>query len=226
VVYASAGCVLAPKSNGGGPVVEDDVVPLDLDSPYQISKLAGEMYALWYRRSHGLPVVRARFQNVYGPGEVLGAGRWRGTPATVWRNVTPTFVYRGLKGSPLRLHGDGSATRDFVHVDDVVEGLVRCATVPGIEGEALNLASGVETPIAELARSVNALTGNPAGIELVETRSWDRSQQRVGSTSKARERLGFEARVRLAEGLEGTVAWTRANLERIERCIERHRQHL
>ena len=51
--------------------------------------------------AHGLPTVRARFQNVYGPGEILGAGRWRGTPATVWRNVTPTFVYRALKGMPL-----------------------------------------------------------------------------------------------------------------------------
>ena len=80
---------------------EDGPVPLDLDSPYQISKVVGEFYSVYYHRRHGLPTVRARFQNVYGPGEILGAGRWRGTPATVWRNVTPTFVYRALKGLPL-----------------------------------------------------------------------------------------------------------------------------
>ena len=72
---------------------------------------------------------RARFQNVYGPREILGAGRWRGTPATVWRNVAPTFVYRALKGMPLELDNGGQATRDFVFVGDVVEGLIRCAEV-------------------------------------------------------------------------------------------------
>jgi nucleoside-diphosphate-sugar epimerase len=222
VVYASAGCVLAK----GGDGTETEVAPLDLDSPYQISKLAGEMYALHYHRTHGLPVARARFQNVYGPGEVLGAGRWRGTPATVWRNVTPTFVYRALKGLPLRVHGDGSATRDFVHVDDVVEGLVLLARTPGTAGEAFNLASGVETSIGELAETVLALTATGAAIESEPVREWDRSHQRVGSTAKSRERLGFEARVSLSDGLAQTVDWTRANLARIERCVERHRERL
>jgi nucleoside-diphosphate-sugar epimerase len=218
VVYASAGCVLAK----GGDGTEVDAAPLDLDSPYQISKLAGEMYALFYGRQHGLPVVRARFQNVYGPGEVLGAGQWRGTPATIWRNVTPTFVWRALQGEPLRVHGDGSATRDFVHVSDVVDGLLRCARTPGAEGEAFNLASGVETSIRALAETVNELTGNEAGIEEIPERDWDRSLHRVGSTVKSRERLGFEARVGVREGLAGTIEWTRANAARIERCIERH----
>jgi nucleoside-diphosphate-sugar epimerase len=222
VVYASAGCVLAK----GGDGTEVDVAPLDLDSPYQISKLAGEMYALHYHRAHGLPVARARFQNVYGPGEVLGAGRWRGTPATVWRNVTPTFVYRALKGLPLRVHGDGSATRDFVHVGDVVHGLALLARTPGTEGEAFNLASGVETSIRELAEAVTDLAGSGVAIESEPARDWDRSLHRVGSTAKSRERLGFEARVPLREGLAGTIEWTRANLPRIERCIERHRERL
>ena len=221
VVYASAGCVLAK----GGDGTEVDVAPLDLDSPYQISKLAGEMYALHYHRTHGLPIVRARFQNVYGPGEVLGAGRWRGTPATVWRNVTPTFLYRALKGLPLRVHGDGSATRDFVHVDDVVEGLVLLARTPGTEGEAFNLASGVETSIRELAQTVLELVGGGT-VESEPVREWDRSLHRVGSTAKSRERLGFEAHVPLRAGLAGTIEWTRANLPRIERCIERHRERL
>ncbi len=75
---------------------------LDLDSPYQISKVVGEFYSDYYHHQHGLPTVQARFQNVYGPGEILGAGRWRGTSATVWRNVVPTFVYRALQGTAAR----------------------------------------------------------------------------------------------------------------------------
>src|SRR5205807_348154 len=96
----------------------------------------------------------ARFQNVYGPGEILGAGRWRGTPATVWRNVTPTFIYRGLKRMPLTVENQGVATRDFIFVDDIVRGLMLCATV-GVAGEVYNLANGTETSILELATTIN-----------------------------------------------------------------------
>ena len=126
VVYSASGCTLAPHEvyEGAEAVSEDGPVPLDLDSPYQISKVVGEFYSVYYHRQHGLPTVRARFQNVYGPGEVLGAGRWRGTPATVWRNVTPTFVYRAVKGLPLQLDNGGVASRDFVYVEDVERGLM------------------------------------------------------------------------------------------------------
>jgi UDP-glucose 4-epimerase len=227
VVYASTGCALAGKGEGPAePVAEDGPVPLDFDSPYQISKVAGEMYSLYYHRVHGLPVVRARFQNVYGPGEVLGAGRWRGTPATVWRNVVPTFVYRALKGLPLELHGGGTGTRDFVYVGDVAEGLIRCAVADGVEGDVLNLASGRETTVLELAEAVVRLAGSSSAIVPVGARDWDRSLHRVGSTEKARRVLGFEAGTPLETGLAATVEWTRASLDLIERCIGRHRERL
>lgn len=223
VVYASTGCALAARdTDQARPVEEDGPVPLDFDSPYQISKVTGEMYALWFHRARGLPVVRARFQNVYGPGEVLGAGRWRGTAATIWRNVVPSFVYRALRKQPLPVHGPARSTRDFIYVDDVVEGLLRCANATGVDGEAFNLASGVETSVVDLARYVNELTGNVAGIETVPARAWDRSLTRVGSTEKAAAQLGFQAGVPLGEGLARTVAWTSTNLDRIERCIRRH----
>src|SRR5439155_11021207 len=120
----------------------------------------------------------------------------------------------------------GSATRDFVYVGDVVEGLLRCAGPAAADGEAYNLASGVETSVLELAETVNELTGSDAGVEWLPQRGWDRSLHRVGSTAKSRERLGFEARVPLREGLAATIEWTRPNLGRIERCIERHAEHL
>jgi len=226
VVYAASGCTLAPHTcDHAEPVIEDGPVPLDLDSPYQISKVVGEFYSVYYHGRHSLPTVRARFQNVYGPGEILGAGQWRGTPATVWRNVIPTFIFRALRGMPLLVDDGGQATRDFIHVDDIVRGLLRCA-LAGQPGDVYNLASGVETSILDLATLVNRLTGNPAGTDLGPRRPWDRSGKRVGSTAKAKRALGFAAEVPLEEGLRTTIAWTREHLPLIEACIDRHRAQM
>jgi UDP-glucose 4-epimerase len=226
VVYASAGCTMARKVYGAAePTRENDPISLDLDSPYQISKIVGEMYGNYFHERAGLPVVHARFQNVYGPGEILGAGRWRGTAATVWRNVTPTFVYRAMTGMPLILENRGKSSRDFIYVDDIVDGLVRCAT-RGEPGEAYNLASGVETTIRELAEAINARLPRPAPIELAPRRTWDHSGNRLGSTVKAERELGFRARVPLATGIGRTVRWTQANLPVIQASIRRHQPRL
>jgi nucleoside-diphosphate-sugar epimerase len=223
LVYSASGCTLAPHEvyESAEPVTEDGGVALDLDSPYQISKVVGEFYSVYYNREHGLPTVRARFQNVYGPGEVLGAGRWRGTPATIWRNVTPTFVYRALKGLPLQLDNGGVASRDFVYVDDVARGLLACAE-RGTPGDVYNLASGVETTIRRLAELIVELSGSSSELEIAPRRPWDHSIMRFGSPEKARTELGFEAQTGLEGGLRHTIAWTRENLEFIERCIARH----
>lgn len=223
VIYAASGCTLAEHEvfEDPEPAREDGPVPLDLDSPYQISKVVGEFYSVYYHRQHGLPTVRARFQNVYGPREILGAGRWRGTPATVWRNVTPVFVYRALKGLPLRLDDGGEPSRDLIYVDDIVEGLFLCAH-RGAPGDVYNLAAGTDTTIRELAELVIAATGSSSELELAPRRPWDRSAKRLGSTVKARRTLGFAARTSLDDGLGKTIDWTRENLDRIDRCIERH----
>ena len=118
VVYASAGCTVAEKTFEGAEATQEDApVSLWLDSPYQISKIIGEYYSNYYFSRHGLPTVKARFQNVYGPGEVLGAGRWRGTVNTVWRNVTPTFIYKALNHEALPVENGGIASRDFIYVE-------------------------------------------------------------------------------------------------------------
>jgi UDP-glucose 4-epimerase len=227
VVYSASGCTLAPHEvyEGAEAVSEDGPVPLDLDSPYQISKVVGEFYSVYYARQHGLPTVRARFQNVYGPGEVLGAGRWRGTPATVWRNVTPTFVYRALKGLPLELDNGGVASRDFVYVEDVARGLAACAE-RGEPGDVYNLASGVETTIRRLAELIVELSGSTSELEIAPRRPWDHSILRFGSPHKARDELGFEASVPLEEGLRRTIEWTRDRLDWIDACIAKHEPRL
>jgi nucleoside-diphosphate-sugar epimerase len=222
VIYAASGCTLAPHTySHAQATTEDGPVPFELDSPYQISKVVGEFYSVYYHHQHKLPTVRARFQNVYGPGEILGAGRWRGTPATVWRNVTPTFIYRALKQLPLKVENQGLASRDFIYVEDIARGLMRCAT-DGKPGDVYNLASGAETSILELATLINRLTGNPSNIEFLPARAWDRSGKRFGSPEKAKREIGFEARVLLEEGLSKTVEWTRNNLPMIDLCIKKH----
>jgi UDP-glucose 4-epimerase len=223
VVYAASGCTLATHGvyDRAEPTTEDGDAPFDLDSPYQISKVVGEFYSVYYHHAHSLPTVRARFQNVYGPGEVLGAGAWRGTPATVWRNVTPTFVYRAIKGLPLVLENGGIASRDFIYVGDVVQGLIACAD-RGTPGDVYNLASGEEISIRRLAEVILELSNSESRLEIGPRRTWDRSMMRVGSTEKSRRELCFEASTPIEEGLRHTIAWTRENAERIDACIEKH----
>jgi len=123
-----------------------------------------------------------------------------------------------------RDHG-GVGSRDFIYVQDIVDGLILCA-VRGEPGGVYNLASGAETSILELASLVNELTGNPTPADVSPAREWDRSGRRFGSTEKARRELGFEAGVALREGLERTIAWMRENMELIDACVERHAQRM
>lgn len=222
VVYAAAGCAVAEKTfDDAKPTSEDAPVSLFHDSPYSISKLIGEMYGNYYFQKYSLPFVKARFQNVYGPREILGAGRWRGTVHTVWRNVIPTFIWKSIHGEALPLDNGGNASRDFIYVEDMARGLVACAE-KGEPGEAYNLASGVETTIGDLARTINILTGNTTPVDLRPARDWDRSGRRYGSTEKSREKLGFTANVDIEDGLFKTVEWTKVNLDVIRKTISNH----
>lgn len=218
-VYSSAGCTVAEKTYDDVDATDEDAeVSLYHDSPYQISKIIGEFYGNYYWMKYKLPFVKARFQNVYGPKEILGAGRWRGTPATVWRNVTPTFIWKALYSESLPLENEGKASRDFIYVTDIAEGLMRCA-LKGTTGEVYNLASGVETTIKELAETINQLTGNKTPITYTNPRPWDRSGKRFGATKKAEQDLGFKAQVSLDQGLQQTIQWTNDNKQYILKNI-------
>ena len=227
VVYSAAGCALAETTFGEAHATEEsDLVSLhNNDSPYSMSKIFGEFYSVYYHKQHALPTVRARFQNVYGPGEILGAGRWRGTPATVWRNVTPTFIWKALHDEPLPLENEGIATRDFIFVEDVARGLAACA-LQGKPGDAYNIASGAETSIRRLAELAIELTGGKGGLQLMPKRAWDNSAKRFGSPAKAQRELGFSVTVGLDDGLKQTVAWTRANEALIRQAMEKHAANL
>jgi len=221
-VYASAGCTVAKKTYDDVAATDEEAeVSLYHDSPYQISKIIGEFYGNYYWAKYKLPFVKARFQNVYGPREILGAGKWRGTPATVWRNVTPTFIWKALHAEALPLENEGKASRDFIYVDDIVNGLIACA-LKAKAGEVYNLASGVETSIRELAETINKLTNNQTPIEFIGSRSWDCSGKRFGSTTKAEGDLGFKVSTLLEDGLRKTIKWTTENKNLVKKNILKH----
>ncbi len=226
VVYAGAGCAVAKKTfDESKPTRENAPISVEMDSPYSISKIVGEFYAVYFFNQHNLPTVRTRFQNVYGPGEVLGAGKWRGTSATVWRNVTPTFIYKALNKESLPLENEGKATRDFIYVDDIVTGLMLCAE-KGKSGDVYNLASGVETSIKDLASEINRLTGNLTPLKYLPKRDWDRSGKRFGDTEKSYNELGFRAIVDIDEGLSRTIEWTKENIQFIKKTIDKHKSFM
>ena len=222
VVYAAAACAVAEKTyDAPTATTEEQPVTLYHDSPYSISKIIGELYGNYYFQQHQLPFVKARFSNVYGPREILGAGQWRGTVHTVWRNVTPTFIWRSLNGEALPLDNGGNASRDFIFVDDMARGLMACA-LKGAAGEVYNLATGRETSILELATLINEYTGNSTPLDLRPARDWDRSGKRFAATDKAARELGFTAQIEFREGLRRTVEWTRANVDLVKRSIAKH----
>lgn len=222
VVYAAAGCAVAEKTyDDARPTDETAPVSLFHDSPYSISKIIGEFYGNYYFLRYKLPFVKARFQNVYGPREILGAGRWRGTQHTVWRNVIPTFIWRAMHKMPLTLDNGGETSRDFIFVEDMAEGLFRCAIL-GQPGEVYNLGSGIETTIKQLANLINSLTNNPTPPVLLPARDWDRSGKRFASTEKAERLLGFRAKITIEEGVRKTIEWTRSNESIIRESIAKH----
>ena len=158
----------------------------------------------------GGPADRARaLPERLRPGRDPRRRQWRGTVNTVWRNVTPTFVYRALKGLPLR--STTAATRAATSSTSTTSsnGLLLCAT-DGAPGDVYNLASGVETTIRELAELVNELSGSDVADRASGRGGRGTTRSSASAARRRREReLGFEAKVELRDGLERTVEWTR-----------------
>jgi len=204
VVFASSGCSVY-GSRAPLPLKED-FVSLHLDTPYQITKLLGELYCNFYYNYYHLPVAIARFFNVYGPGEIPGA----------YRNVIPNFIYKALHKKPLPITGTGEETRDYTFVEDIVNGTLRLGIVPEAVGDAFNLASEKETRTIDVANIVNEITGNDAGVEYLPRRDWDQITRRRASIKKARRVLGYEPEMEFAEGVRRVYDWIVANLENIE----------
>jgi nucleoside-diphosphate-sugar epimerase len=205
-VFASSGCSVYGSQ---APLpLKEDFVSLHLDTPYQITKLLGELYCNFFYNYYGLPVAIARYFNVYGPGEIPGA----------YRNVIPNFIYWALHKMPLPITGTGEETRDFTFVDDIVDGTLRLGVVPEAIGDAFNLASDTETRVIDIANMVNEITGNPGGVKFIPRRDWDKITRRRASVDKARKVLGYEPKTKMKDGIKKVYDWIVENRDKIEAC--------
>ena len=203
-VYASSGCSIYGSS---APLpLKEEFMSLHLSTPYQITKMLGELYCNFFYNHYGLKVVKPRFFNSYGPGEVPGQ----------YRNVIPNFIYWAMKGQPLPITGTGEETRDFAYVGDIVDGLLRAGAMENAVGQEFNLASSVETRIVDLANMINEATGNQAGIRRAERRKWDTKSRLLASVDRARELIGYNPSTPFEEGLQHTIQWFHDNWDRIE----------
>jgi nucleoside-diphosphate-sugar epimerase len=203
-VFASSGCSVYGSQ---APLpLKEDFVSLHLDTPYQITKLLGELYCNFFHNYYGLPVAIARYFNVYGPGEIPGK----------YRNVIPNFIWWAIHKKSLPITGTGEETRDFTFVEDIVDGTLRLGVIPEAVGDAFNLASETETKVIDIANMVNELTGNHNGTEFLARRDWDKITQRRASIEKASRVLGYKPRMKVKDGIKKTYDWIMENREKIE----------
>ena len=181
------------------PIGEDH--PLQAQSPYAASKVGADQLALSYWRSFETPVVIVRPFNTFGPRQSA-------------RAVVPTVVMQALAGERVEL-GATWPTRDFLFVTDTAAGMLRCAQVAGIEGEVINLGTGVEASVGEVVERVGELVGRRLDVVAASGRlrpPASEVQRLVCDAGKARALLGWRPEVDLAEGLRRTVEWIGTSL--------------
>ena len=193
-VFASSGGTVIGEAE---PPIHEEMVPHPV-APYGASKLAGEGYCSAYFQTFGIETVALRFGNVYGP---LSGHK---------NSVVARFIKRAVEGEVLEIYGDGTQTRDFIYVDDLIQAVRLAATVDGAGGEVFQIATSAETTVQELTdRLLPALAA--AGVKDIEVRKTAARRGEVrrnyADTSKAQRMLGWKAEVGLDEGLKRTVDW-------------------
>ncbi|KAF0135177.1 MAG: dTDP-glucose 4 6-dehydratase [Candidatus Saganbacteria bacterium] len=205
-VYASSGCSIY-GSHAPMPLKED-FMSMHLSTPYQITKMLGELYCNFFQHQYEVPVVKTRFFNSYGPGEIPGQ----------YRNVIPNFIYWAMSGKPLPITGTGEETRDFTFVGDIVDGLMRSGVMKEAIGEEFNLASGREIQIKQLAEMINKMVGNNAGISFAPKRKWDTKSRILASVEKANKLIGYKPNTTFEQGLPKAIEWFKQNWDNIQKA--------
>jgi UDP-glucose 4-epimerase len=192
-VFASSGATVGEVE----PPIHEEIVAHPV-SPYGASKLSGEAYCSAYFRTFGVQTVALRFGNVYGP---LSNHK---------NSVIAKFIKRAMAGEVLEIYGDGTQTRDFIYVEDLVRAIRLAASAEGVGGEVFQIATNSETSVQEMVEELLPILG-AVGIKELEVRQ---SAPRLGDvmrnyseTSKAERMLGWQAEVDLEEGLRRTVDW-------------------
>ena len=194
VVYASSAGIFGELREL--PISETH--PLEPDSPYGASKLAGEKACLVYAKLYELEAVALRYFNVYGPHQRFDE----------YGNVIPIFVFQMIDGETLTIFGDGEQTRDFINVRDVVQANLKAGDSRGVSG-AFNLGSGTRISINGLVRELAGLADGGVDVRYGPPRPGD-VRDSLADISRAQEALGFTPAVSLPQGLPEYVSWARA----------------
>jgi len=191
VVLASSGAVYGDL--GEQPIKESSIP--NPRSPYAVSKLAAEYYIRTIGGLWGIETVSLRIFNAYGPGQHLPPSH---------PPVVPHYLRQALRGGTLVAHGNGTQTRDYVYVDDVVSAMVAAATAPNINGLVINVGSGMETSIRDLIRIVLDVTNSKANVVYNSQTSGGVSRMKADLTL-AQEKLRFAPSIKLEDGLRLTL---------------------
>ena len=193
VVYASSSSVYGERPD----LPKREEQPTAPISPYAASKVAGELYASVWSRLFGVETVGLRYFNVFGP---------RQDPKSEYAAVIPRFILRGRQGRPLQVHGDGTQSRDFTYIDNVVSANLLAAAAPAaaISGKCYNVGCGSRTSLLELIASLERLLGRALQTTHQPTRAGD-VPHTLADISAAKRDMGYEPLVDFAEGLRRTV---------------------
>jgi UDP-glucose 4-epimerase len=191
VVLASSGAVYGDQREQP---LKESMTP-NPRSPYAVSKLAAEYYVRTIGNLWGIETVSLRIFNAYGPGQHLPASH---------PPVVPHYLKQAQRGGTLVVHGDGTQTRDFVYVDDVISGMVAAATAPNVDGLVINIGSGKETSINELIRCVQEVTGSNA--EVIHNPKTSGGVSRLcADLTLASQKLNYRPSISLIDGLRLTL---------------------
>jgi dTDP-glucose 4,6-dehydratase len=178
----------------------DEEHPLNPRSPYAATKAGADRLAYSYWTTYDLPIVIVRPFNNYGPCQHP-------------EKVVPRFITQALADEPLTIHGDGHASRDWLYVTDDAEAIERVIETPieALAGEVLNVATGIDISVNDIAGMVLSVLGKPAELRSHVPERLGQVDRHIGSTAKAERLLGWQARTSFEDGLERTVAWSRDN---------------
>lgn len=199
VVFASSSSVYGDSAS----LPKEESMPAAPLSPYAISKLVGEHYAALYCRLFGLETVGLRYFNVFGP---------RQDPDSEYAAVIPKFLRGILNREKVQVFGDGSQTRDFTYVDNVVQANVAASTSPAAAGQVLNIACGARFSLLELLKRLESALQSDAAVVFRDRRAGDVKHSQA-CIDKAKEILGYSPVVDFDEGIRRTVAWFRNTSE-------------
>ena len=192
-VYASSSSVY-----GDTPVLpKSEDLPTNPLSPYAVSKLAGEQYCRVFTRLYGLETVCLRYFNVFGPHQ---------DPASEYAAVVPKFIAAMTRGEPPLVHGDGTQSRDFSYISNVINANLLAADTPGVGGEVFNVACGRRSSLLDLVEVLNRILGTRIEPRFDDPRPGD-VMHSLADISRAERLLGYEPVVHFEEGLARTVAW-------------------